>query len=124
MPIDTSGKPGDTVGRFGFLMNAIDAFDSNTVAAVLGAPAYLSGLTRENQQVLKRRWHEVTRAPTFKKLKAHEAGLALLKRKGGLVQIVLEKAVGTLIESGRVWTPAQLWALRSQSAKSFGQVGG
>lgn len=118
-----SGKPGDTVGRFGFLMNAITDNDSDTLAAVLGAPAYLSGLTRENQQVLKRRWHEVTSAPTFKKLKAHEAGLALLQRKGGLVQTVLEKAVGTLNEGGRIWTPAQLRALRSQSAKAFGQAG-
>lgn len=107
----------------GFLMNAINDHDHDTMSAVLGAPAYLSGITRENQQMLKRRWHEVASAPSFKKLKAHEAGLALLQRKGGLVQLVLEKAVGTLNEGGRVWTPAQLRALRNQSAKAFGQVG-
>jgi len=111
------------LSALGFLMNAINEHDHDTMSAVLGAPPYLSGITRENQQMLKRRWHEVASAPTFKKLKAHEAGLALLERKGGLVQFALEKAVGTLNDSGRIWTPAQLRALRNQSAKAFGQVG-
>ena len=121
MPAAPADKNG--FSRLGFLMNAINEHDHDTMSAVLGGPHYLSGITRENQQMLKRRWHEVASAPSFKKLKAHEAGLALLQRKGGLVQLVLGKAVGTIHDGKREWTAAQLRALRNQSAKAFGQVG-
>ncbi len=124
MAATPSGKPGDTVSRLGFLMNAIRDSDSDTLAAVLGAPPFLSGITREDQKILQRRWHEVNNAPSYRKLQAHEAGLALMERKGNLVFTAMEKAVGTMTDhAGRKFTPAELRALRDKSAKQFASVG-
>jgi hypothetical protein len=48
------GAPEDAVTRYGFVVNAIRAVDVPTVAAVLRAPPYLSGLTPQQRAELQK----------------------------------------------------------------------
>lgn len=77
-----------------FIQSAIDNGDHDTVTAVLGAPAYLSGLTREFQQTYLRFYHERNNPATAKRLKAMQGAKALIEERAGLVFKELEKAVG------------------------------
>ncbi len=98
-----------------FVQRAIDSGDHDTVASVLSAPAYLSGLTPEQQAVMLRRYHEKTSPQTAKRLAAAKAAQEYLNRNSGLLWKQIEKAVG-----GDFRKIAQLRKGVSASKKAFG----
>lgn len=75
-----------TEKRHKFIQEAIDAGDEKTVSALLGAPAYLSGLDANFQQTYVRFWNERSAPEVAQRLKAMKGA--------GLVFKELEKAVG------------------------------
>ena len=80
--------------RMAFVQKAIEANDRRTAESILGAPAYLSGLTDEMQAVLTRMFHAKHNPLKEKRLKAARAGLELVGKRQGLVFAELEKAIG------------------------------
>jgi hypothetical protein len=100
--------------RMGFVQKAIDAGDERTVGAVLGGPAYLSGLMPEMQTVLLRVYHEKANPRMAKQLRAAKAGLELLGARGGLLFTEMEKAVGA--KQAKV---QQLRIAKAKAEKSF-----
>ena len=77
-----------------FVRQAIDRGDHDTVSAVLGAPAYLSGMTPETQAIMLRMYHERTNPKTAKRLAAAKAAQDYLDRNAGLFMPQVEKAIG------------------------------
>ncbi len=77
-----------------FVRQAIDRGDHDTVSAVLGAPAYLSGMTPETQAVMLRMYHEKVQPQTAKRLAAAKAAQDYLDRNAGLFMPQVEKAIG------------------------------
>jgi len=77
-----------------FIQEALDNGDHDTVTAVLGAPAYLSGLTPEFQKTYLRFYHERQSPDKAKRLKAMQGAKALIEERAGLVFKEMEKAVG------------------------------
>ena len=77
-----------------FVRRAIDAGDHDTVSAVLGAPAYLSGMTPEQQAVMLRMYHEKARPDVSKRLAALKAAQDHLDRNAPLIHGQIEKAIG------------------------------
>lgn len=65
-----------------------------TVSAVLGAPAYLSGLTDEWQAMLLRQWHEKANPKAAKRLRAMRAVMDLIQDRAPLIHKELERVVG------------------------------
>ena len=80
--------------RMSFVQSAIKDSDTRTASAILGGPAYLSGLTHEMQGVLTRMFHEHHEPLKAKRLRAAKAGLDLIGERSGLIFKELEKAVG------------------------------
>jgi hypothetical protein len=77
-----------------FVRQAIDRGDHDTVSAVLGAPAYLSGMTPETQAIMLRMYHEKARPDVAKRLAAAKAAQDYLDRNAGLFMGQIEKAIG------------------------------
>lgn len=77
-----------------FVRRAIDAGDHETCGAVLSAPAYLSGMTPEQQKVMLRMYHEKAQPQTAKRLAAAKAAQDYLDRNAGLLWKEIEKAIG------------------------------
>ena len=100
--------------RMSFIQRAIDAGDERTVGAVLGGPAYLSGLMPEMQTALLRVYHEKADPRKAKQLRAAKAGLELLGERAPLLFAQMEKAVGA--KQAKV---QQLRAAKAQAEKSF-----
>jgi len=100
--------------RSGFIQRAIDAGDERTVGAALAGPAYLSGITPEQQSVLLRMHHEKSNPRAAKQLRAAKAGLELLGERGGLLFGEMEKAVGA--KQAKV---QKLRAAKAAAEKSF-----
>jgi hypothetical protein len=61
---------------------------------VLGAPAYLSGLTPEFKATYLRHYHTQNSPQMAKRLKVFQGAKALIEERAGLVHSQLEKAVG------------------------------
>lgn len=80
--------------RVSFLRQAIQNGDDVTATAVLGAPAYLSGLDPEIQALLLRDWHVRTSPEKAQRLKAMQGARDLIEERSGLVFKQLAKAVG------------------------------
>ncbi|WP_333830519.1 hypothetical protein [Pararhodobacter sp.] len=80
--------------RTPFVIDAIERGDFDAAAAVLSAPAYLSGLTEAMQANLVRQWHTKQNPVKEKRLRAMQAALDLVHQRGGLVFKELERAVG------------------------------
>lgn len=80
--------------RHKFIQEAIDAGDHTTVAALLGAPAYLSGLDGKFQQTYTRFWNERSAPEVAQRLKAMRGAKQMIEERAGLVFKELEKAVG------------------------------
>ena len=78
----------------GFVQTAIQKGDEVTVSAVLGAPAYLSGLTDEMQAMLLRQWHEKANPKAAKRLRAMRAVMDLIQDRAPLIHKELERVVG------------------------------
>lgn len=77
-----------------FIQQAIEGGDHDTVTAVLGAPAYLSGLTPEFQAIYRRQFHERNSPHLAKRLRAMQGAKGMIEERAGLVFKELEKAVG------------------------------
>lgn len=80
--------------RVQFLSDAQAAGDIETLRAVLGAPAYLSGMTEQERQVRTRMFHEKQNPETSARLKVMRAALDLLEKRSGLLFGEVEKALG------------------------------
>ena len=78
----------------GFVQSAIESGDHMTVSAVLGAPAYLSGITPDMQRTLTRMYREKHSPVEAKRLRAMEAARDLIMRNSAPLFAELEKAVG------------------------------
>jgi len=100
--------------RMSFVQKAIDAGDERTVGAVLGGPAYLTGLMPEMHTALLRVYHEKAEPRKAKQLRAAKAGLELLGERGGLIFKEMEKGVGA--KQAKV---QQLRAAKAAAEKSF-----
>ena len=85
-------RPGQSA--VGFVQAAIQKGDEVTVSAVLGAPAYLSGLTDEMQAVLRRQWNEKANPTASKRLRAMRAVMDLIQDRAPLIHKELERVVG------------------------------
>jgi hypothetical protein len=77
-----------------FVRNAILKGDDTTATAVLGAPAYLSGIDEKVMPVLVRTYHEQSAPEVAAKLTVMKGAQALLEDRGGLLFTNLEEAVG------------------------------
>lgn len=100
--------------RMSFVMKAIKDSDARTASAILGAPAYLSGLTADMQAVLTRQFHEHQEPLKAKRLKAAQAGLDLIGERANLVFSHIQKAVGA--DPHKV---ARFRAAAAKTAKAF-----
>ena len=80
--------------RMAFVQQAIKDNDQRTATAILGGPAYLSGITTDMQSVLTRMYHTHHNPRQAKRLKAAQGALTLIGERAGLVFSQLSKAVG------------------------------
>lgn len=80
--------------RVTFVRRAILSGDDVTATAVLGAPAYLSGIDEKMKPVLVRTYHEHNAPDEAAKLKTMQGAKSLIEERGGLLFSNLEKAVG------------------------------
>ncbi|WP_323042035.1 hypothetical protein [Gemmobacter sp.] len=101
-------RPGQTA--LGFVRQAIEGGDHMTAAAVLGAPAYLSGITPDMQRTLTRMYREKHSPVEAKRLRAMQAALDMIHQRGPMLFTELEKAVGA--------PPHKVQALRAAKAKA------
>lgn len=78
----------------GFIQEAMASGDHETLTAVLGAPAYLSGLTPEFKATYLRHYHAQNSPQLARRLKVFQGAKALIEERSGLVHSQLEAAVG------------------------------
>lgn len=100
----------DQSKRATFIRTAILNGDDVTATAVLGAPAYLSGIDPKMFPVLIRTYREHNAPEVAAKLKVMISAKALLEDRGGLLFANLEKAVGA--------QPHEVQRLREAKARS------
>jgi hypothetical protein len=96
--------------RMEFLRKRIQAGDTITASAALGAPGYLSGIEDEVQTVLTRMFHERNSPDTARRLKAMQAARDLIEGNAPLTFKERDKAVGK--------HPGQVKLLRDAHAKT------
>lgn len=96
-----------------FVSELIAAGDAQSVSAVLGAPAYLSGLTEQMRVALTRSWNERQQPALSAKLALLEATAERLDRAGAAFIVNVEKAMGVRYDTVKRLRDAQ-------SAASFG----
>lgn len=96
--------------RVAFMNEAVQAGDTKTLAAVLGAPAYLSGLSSVDREVFTRRHHERVNPALAKRLAVMKAAQALMGERAGSVFGEIDKAIGA--------NPARVANLRAARAKA------
>jgi len=87
-------KAMDPGARNQFLNSAIAARDTKTLDSVLGAPAYLSGLTDEDSRLWTQTYWEAVKPEKAAGLKTARTAQALLERTSPLLFREIEKAVG------------------------------
>ncbi|MHC8354261.1 hypothetical protein ACYZTL_03225 [Pseudomonas sp. LB3P81] len=80
--------------RHNFLNEALENGDKQTLGSVLGAPAYLSGISQAEQQTRTRMYHRSNAPEAVQRLEATKAAYEMLGRVGGLVHTEIEKAMG------------------------------
>lgn len=80
--------------RVKLLTTAIESGDITTAGAILGAPAYLSGLSDIEHTHFTRQYHEATSPEVAKRLKVMKGAQEKLKRAHLALMQELEKAVG------------------------------
>lgn len=86
---------GLTIGeRMTVIQKAIREGDIAVATAILGAPAMLSGIDANTQQILTRQYHEHHNPLVARRLRALKGAKALIEDRGGLVHKEMEKAVG------------------------------
>jgi hypothetical protein len=79
--------------RLKFLEAALDEGDSDTVTAILGAPHYLTGITKVEHGYYLRKLHELRSPDAVKRLNATRAALAVLERTTPIALSSVEKAM-------------------------------
>lgn len=84
----------ETGERMALLTNAIKEGDHITMGAVLGRPAYLSGITKEMQAVLTEQFNRARFPAVAKRLSAMKAAHEKLSNAGSLFLATVEKAQG------------------------------
>lgn len=80
--------------RMSFVRNLINEGDELSASAILGGPAFLSGLTNDQVALFTRIYHEKRQPALSKRLKAMQAGVEHIENNGGLVFDQMVKAVG------------------------------
>lgn len=78
----------------GFIRQAMLDNDVVTMSALLGAPAFLSGMNGQVQKVYLRNYREHSSPELAQRLKAMQGAKTLLEERGALIFKELEKAVG------------------------------
>jgi hypothetical protein len=101
--------------RMSLIRTAIAEGDERTATAILGAPAYLSGLEPQIQAVLLRQYHEKANPRLAKRLKALTAAKALLENNSRHVWAERDKAVGYITDPK---TKRKLYAHELRKAKT------
>jgi DNA-binding phage protein len=104
--------------RASFMNDALKAGDTQTVTAVLGAPAYLSGLTEVEKQVHTRTYHSKANPDLSARLAIMTKAKELLEQRGPLLYGELEKAIGG---SWAKVNDARQAASKSKAAFAFAQ---
>ncbi|PZT22179.1 hypothetical protein A7X86_05150 [Stenotrophomonas maltophilia] len=107
--------------RHAFIQQAIDAGDNTTVSALLGAPAYLSGLDANFQQTYTRFWNERSAPELAQRLKAMKGAKAMIEERAGLVFKELEKAVGAPPHKAAALRQAKTAAEKAFVLKDLGE---
>ena len=85
----------DINGRHKFLRQAIDKNDVTTLTALLGAPAYLSGMSDTEHSIYTRQYHEMVSPDTAQRLKALRNAKDYLEKRGSALLLEVEKAMGS-----------------------------
>ena len=99
-----------------FIGDAIDGGDVTTVGAVLGGPAYLSGLTPDFQKTYLLHWNPKQRPDVDKRLHVLQQAQAMIHRDAGKVFKALEDAVGGTSTKAKQVRAAQMAADKATSA--------
>ena len=107
--------------RHAFIQQAIDAGDHTTVSALLGAPAYLSGLDTNFQQTYTRFWNERSAPEVAQRLKAMKGAKQMIEERAGLVFGELEKAVGAAPHKAQALRKAKTEAEQAFVLKDLGE---
>lgn len=107
--------------RHKFIQQAIDEGDHTTVSALLGAPAYLSGLDANFQQTYVRFWNERSAPEIAQRLKAMKGAKQMIEERAGLVFKELEKAVGAPPHKAAALRKAKTEAEQAFVLKDIGQ---
>lgn len=97
------------------------AHDHTSVAALLGAPAYLSGLDANFQQTYTRFWNERSAPEVAQRLKAMKGAKQMIEERAGLVFKELEKAVGAPPHKAAALRKAKTEAEQAFVLKDIGQ---
>src|SRR5690606_30504636 len=79
--------------RMKFISAALREGDTKTLTAVLGAPAYLSGLGSEAARAFLRQYHEARSPETVRRLTATRAAIAMIEKNHLLAVSQMEKAM-------------------------------
>lgn len=111
--------------RITFVRGLIEKGDTKSASAVLGGPAFLSGLDDGMHGTLTRLFHEHNTPLTAKRLRAMHGAMEMLDRNAPLIFDEMQKAVGTIAipseHGGKVRhiTPSEVRKKRDASAKVF-----
>lgn len=106
--------------RHEFIRQAIEEGDHTTVSAVLGAPAYLSGLDANFQRTYVRFWNECSAPEVAQRLKAMKGAKQMIEERAGLVFKELEKAVGAPSHKAQALRKARTEAEQAFVLKDLG----
>jgi hypothetical protein len=90
-----------------FLQEAMQSGDHETLTAILGAPAYLSGLTPEFKATYLRHYHEQNSPQLARRLKVMQGAKTLIEERAGIVHGALEAAVGAAPHKARALREAK-----------------
>lgn len=77
-----------------FISEAMRDRDTTVLNAILGAPAVLSGLSKQMLEHHTRQFHEMTNPEVASRLKVMRKALELVEQRSGLVFSEIEKALG------------------------------
>lgn len=80
--------------RVPFMNDTMKRGDIATLAAILGAQPFLSGLTHEMKEHFTRQLHERQQPEVSARLKVMRAALNLIEQRSGLIFTEVEKALG------------------------------
>lgn len=97
--------------RLAFLSEAVKSKDVVTLGAVLGRPAYLSGINKEMQATLTEQFHRAKTPDVARRLEAMKEARSKLDNAGSLFILTVEQAQGV--------RPAVTQRLRAEQAAAL-----